>query len=403
MTTFELFFDLVFVFAFTQVTEFMVHDRTLLAVVHAMTLLTMLWWSWVSYSWLSNHVHVDQGIIRRGMTLSAVAIFVVALVIPEAYDDMPSGLSGPLVLVAGYAVVRSIHLSLYLMAAGADAALRRQVLITFVPFVVELGLLAVGALAGGELQTVLWVLAVTTNGALTYVTSRGGHWRVHSAAHWGERHGLVIILAIGESIVAIGDGASTRPISTPLILGSALAVLLAAAVWWLYFDTASADAEHELARKQGRSRALLALQAYTFMHLPMIAGVVVMALGVEIAIAHVEEPGALGCFGAAALFGGASLYLTSHAAFTFRMLGRWKAWRIGAGIALLTIIGSGRVISPLAALVVAVVVLAIPVAIESLARGSRGGEKLPHRPDAVSSPGTAQRTYPPIPARPGHR
>jgi low temperature requirement protein LtrA len=202
VTTFELFFDLVFVFAFTQVTEFMVHEHTWLAVVQAMTLLTMLWWAWVSYGWLSNQTHVDQGIIRLGMTVSMAAIFIVALVIPEAYDDLPGGLSGPLVLVVGYAVVRATHLALYLFAAGNDAGLRHQILITFVPFVVEIALLVSGAISGGALQTVLWVLAVTANGALTYATSRAGHWRVHSAAHWGERYGLVIILAIGESIAA---------------------------------------------------------------------------------------------------------------------------------------------------------------------------------------------------------
>ena len=356
VTTFELLFDLVFVFAFTQVTQFMAHEHSALGVLQALIILGILWWSWSSYAWLSNQTHVDEGIVRIGMCLATAVMFVIALVIPEAFHDMDGGLSGPLVLAVAYLVVRAIHLSLYLLAAGSDADLRRQVLRTSVSLITGSTLMIIGAIVGGEAQLWFWIGGLVADIVLTYATSAGGSWRLHSAGHWAERHGLVIILALGESVVAIGVGAAQQAVSTEIIIGAGLAIALSIGLWWLYFDVIAIAAEHVLGQREGVARAQLATDAYTYIHLLLIAGIVISALGVEEAIAHISSDEHFGLFGSAALLGGTSLYLAGHAMFWRRVGGSWKYFRLAGGAVLLALI-------PAAVLLPAIVVLAGAVGI----------------------------------------
>jgi low temperature requirement protein LtrA len=358
VSTFELLFDLVFVFAFTQVTGFMAHAHSAIGVLQAMIILVLLWISWAAYGWLANQTHVDEGIVRLGMSAAMVAMFVVALVIPESFDDLEGGLSGPLVLVGGYFAVRVIHSVLYFIAAGDDAALRRQILRTGTGILVSVGLLAVGAILGGQAQTWFWLAAVVADGLLIYATSAGGDWRVHSAAHWAERHGLVIILALGESIVAIGVGAANEAISIPILAGVLLAITLTISLWWVYFARVASAAEHLLARTQGVRRAQLASDAYTYLHFLMIAGIVISALGVEEAIAYAAKTEPVGLFGASALFGGTALYIAGHAFFWRRMSGRWNVLQFAAATLLIALIPVALVLPALVclALVAAVVI-----------------------------------------------
>ncbi len=387
VTTFELFFDLVFVFAFTQVTQYMAHEHTAIGVFEALVMLGVLWWSWTSYSWLANQTFVDEGLVRIGMSVAMAAMFVVGLVIPEAFHDLEGGLSGPLVFVAAYAVVRVVHLALYLVAAGDDGGLRRQVIVSVLPLVLGVGLLLLGVLIGGEAQLPIWAAAMVIDLGVTYLLARNGSWRLHSPAHWSERYGLIVILALGESIVAIGVGASELPISTPLLLGSLLAVALSVLLWWLYFDVLSIAAEHELAHRQGSRRAQLAVEGYTYLHLFLIAGVVISALGVEEVIAHVDGAEPLGTFGSVALLGGTSLYLAAHAFFWRRTGGTWKWWRLITGTALLALIPVAAQLHPLGALVLVVAVTAVPVVIETVRyREHRAGVRAGlHRPQGSGS------------------
>jgi low temperature requirement protein LtrA len=162
---------------------------------------------------------------------------------------------------------------------------------------------------GGSAQTLLFAGALVIDWVPIYLTSRHGNWRVHSAGHWSERHGLFIILAIGESVVAIGVGAAQKPISAPLMVAAILGVAVAIGLWWLYFDVVSLAAEHRLAEAQGQARAKLAVEAYTYGHFPLIAGIVLAALGVEGVVAHAGEGKPLGAFYALPLFGGVAVYL----------------------------------------------------------------------------------------------
>ena len=364
VTTFELLFDLVFVFAFTQVTEFMAESHTPLGVLQALMILSLLWWGWSSYAWLSNQTHVDEGLMRFGMSISMVAMFVLALVVPEAFHDLEGGLYGPMVLVVAYAVVRVIHIGLYLVAAGSDTALRNQVLRTSTAMFVSFGLLIVGVLIP-QAQTGFWLAAIIADIVLTYLTSTEGSWRLQSAAHWAERHGLVIILALGESIVSIGVGAAHEAISVPILLGATLAILLTISLWWLYFDVTAIAAEHLLAEQKGAKRAAMATDAYTYLHLLLISGIVISALGVEQVIAHASDPEPLGLFGACALFGGPSLYLAGHAFFWKRVGGTFKPWRLAGGTVLLALIPLGMLLPALPALAIVVAVCVAVAAVET--------------------------------------
>lgn len=366
VTTFELLFDLVFVFAFTQVTQFMAHEHSAIGVLQALVILSILWWSWGSYAWLSNQTHVDEGIVRIGMCVAMAVMFVVALVIPEGFHDIDGGWSGPLVLAIAYVTVRVIHLSLYLLAAGSDSDLRRQVLRTSVSLASGSTLLIVGAIIGGEAQLWFWIGGVAADIVLTYATSAGGSWRLHSAGHWAERHGLVTILALGESVVAIGVGAAKQPVGPEIVTGAVFAIALAIGLWWLYFDVLAIAAEHILARREGVARAQLATDAYTYVHLILIAGVVVSALGVEEAIAHIASDEHFGLFGSAALLGGTSLYLAGHALFWRRVGGTWKYFRLGGGTLLLALIPVAVLVPAMAALVGTVVITLAVVTAETL-------------------------------------
>ncbi|MCU1513259.1 MAG: low temperature requirement protein [Microbacteriaceae bacterium] len=378
---FELLFDLVFVFAFTQVTDFMANDHSAVGVLRAITVLATLWIGWASYGWLSNQSHVDEGVMRIGFGVAMATMFVVALVIPESYKDLPGGLSGPLVFVIAYFIVRLVHIVLYVFVAGGDVLLRRQVLRTSLSVLATVAILVVGALVGGPAQTWIWLGSVVVDGVLIYATSAGGNWRIDSASHWSERHSLVVILALGESVVAIGVGAAHEPISAPILLGSALAIVLTISLWWLYFDTISTAAERVLAEEKGQRRAAMATDAYTYIHFLLILGIVISALGVEIVVAHAVRPGALGFFAAIALFGGTSLYLAGHAAFWRRVGGTWKVFRIIGATLLLAVIPLGAAMQPLAALAAAVAIVVATAVAESIRYSRHRAEIRAVRPD----------------------
>ena len=371
VTTFELFFDLVFVFAFTQVTGLMVHEHSFCGVLQGLIILGLLWWSWVSFAWLSNQTHVDEGIMRFGLSAVMVAVFIACLAIPEAFADLPGGLDGPLVLALSYTAVRILHLALYAYAAGRDKPLRRQIAKMTVAMVLGCALILTGAVLGGPAQTWLWLAGLVVDTGITFLTSRHGNWRVHSAAHWTERFGLVIILALGESIVAIGVGASQEPVSVPVLAGAVAGIVLSMGLWWLYFDVTAVAAEHRFAALRGPARASAAVEAYTYLHLPLVAGIVLAALGVEQALAHVEDSGPLEYVGATALFAGPALYLFGSAAFRRRMGGPWQPWRLGAAVLLAALVPAGLAVAPLASLALVAAVVAALVGVEALVRGGR--------------------------------
>jgi low temperature requirement protein LtrA len=373
VTTFELFFDLVYVFAFTQVSGLMAETHTPIGILQALVVLGLLWWTWASYSWLGNQAPADQAAMRVGMSLAMIAIFITALTIPEAYDDLPGGWHGPIVLAIAYIVVRLIHAMLYLLAAGDDRALRRQVLLTqAVATVPSATALVIGALLGGPAQTWIWLGAFLYDFTFTYVTSRGGGgWRLYSVAHWAERHGLVVILALGESIVAIGVGVADLPIDGAIALGVALAVTLSILLWWAYFARIAAAGERALERRADAARVVLAVRAYTYAHYGMVTGIILAALGIEEAMAHIGEAEPFGWFGASALASGLAVYTAGTALFARLADMPWPVTRLVATFVLAASVPLLAMVASMWALVIVVVVLAAMLVVEAITADRR--------------------------------
>src|SRR3954452_5176817 len=215
VTTLELFFDLVFVFAITQITAFMAADLGARGCLRGLVLLSLLWFAWCSYSWLGNQAHADEGLLRGAYILAMAAMFVVALAIPEAWGDEGGGVSAPLLLAGGLTVVRTTHLGVYAVAAVGDSGLRRQLARTAVPVGLSAALLLVGAVLGGPAQTALWAAALIVDYSGIYLS--GTEWRLPAPGHFAERYGLIVLIALGESLIAVGVGVGHLPVTVPIV------------------------------------------------------------------------------------------------------------------------------------------------------------------------------------------
>jgi low temperature requirement protein LtrA len=325
VTPLELFFDLVFVFAITNVTAFMAHDLSWRSLLRGLVMIALLWWAWCSYAWLGNQARADEGVVRAALVLAMAAMFLVALAIPEAWDDHGGGLSAPVLLAVSIAVVRGVHLATYSVAARGDVGLRRTLVRTAVPVAAAAALLVVGAVLGGVAQTALWLLALAVDYIGVYVS--GAEWRLPSPAHFTERHGLMIIIALGESLVAIGVGLNDQAVTGAVVLVALLGVVVAVGLWWAYFDVVAPVAEHVLASKTGADRIRLARDSFTYLHFPMVAGIIFLALGLKKVAEyvgdtehhHLADP--LPELALLSAYWGVAVYLLAHLAFRLRNIG----------------------------------------------------------------------------------
>ena len=357
VTPLELFFDLVFVFALTQVTSFLADHLTWTGMLQGATLLAVLWWAWGGYSWLTNAVPAEEVIPARLVILSAMAAMLVAsLAVPDAF-----GRYGVLFGLA-YFVVRLLQVLLYALATGGTPETRRAILRLAPGFLVAPALLIGAGFVDGFAQGTLWVIALAIDYGVAFIGGVSG-FRVH-AGHFVERHGLVIIIALGESIVAIGVGASGLALGVGVVLAAVLGVALAAALWWAYFDLVMLVAERRLSATKGEERARLARDSYSYLHLPMVAGIIFVALGVKQTLAHVGDP--LGKIAAVALCGGVALYLLGHNAFRLRDVGSVSVLRLVLTILCCTLIPLALSVPSLATLAILAGLLCALAAFETM-------------------------------------
>ncbi|HEX6026919.1 MAG TPA: low temperature requirement protein A [Solirubrobacter sp.] len=314
----ELFFDLVFVFALTQVTAFMAHDPTFAQLGRGMIVLAIIWWAWSGYCWLTSTVDPELVLPRLVMFAGMAAMLLIALATPEAFTG-----EGVLWGV-GYLCVRLLHAALFALAARGDPALARAVVWLVVSLIPGAGLIIVAStvVEEGGTRDLLWLAAVVLDYGLVLVRGVEG-WHVH-ARHFAERFALVLIIALGESIVAIGVGAREVELGGREVVAALLAIGIACAVWWAYFDVVAVVAEHRFRSAEGIAQLKIARDSYALLHLPMIAGIVLFALGVKKVLEHTGEP--LHDMPAVALCGGLALYLLAHVAFRLRNVGS-VGWR----------------------------------------------------------------------------
>jgi low temperature requirement protein LtrA len=371
VTPLELFFDLVFVFALTQVTAFMADVLSWQGLLRGVLMLMLLWWAWTGYAWLANVVSAEERPIKLVLLAAMWAMFLLALCIPEAFDDLPGGLSGPVLVAICYLLVRVMHYVMFLIISREDAGLRSQIY-RFAPSVVaSSAILLLASQFEGPVQTGLWVLALVADYLGTFLSGFSG-WRLPSPKHFSERHGLIIIVALGESIVAIGVGVAKEPISVLIIVGSLLGLILSSALWWAYFDVSALLGEHALATEPVQTRARLARNAYSLGHLPLMLGIVIAALGLKEVLLYVSDSShhtlaePLSSVALAALIGGVVIYLLGHVAFKWLTVHTISVVRLAAGGVLLLAIPLIAGLPALAQLGIVAAVVACAMLVESL-------------------------------------
>ncbi|MEU8342705.1 low temperature requirement protein A [Spirillospora sp. NPDC048832] len=316
-TSFEIFFDLVFVFAITRVVAFMAHSVSALALVRGLILLLLLWWSWAAYAWLGNRAHADRGVVRTGMLIVMAALFVAALVMPEGFSRHAGTVDAPLILAVAFSLVRAIYFGLHLASVAGDRRLRAQLLLDAVPQTASLAALLTGAVLGGTWQTALWATAFAIDFGGGRIASALGGWSIRSTAHFAERHRMVLIIAFGESLISAGAGGELT--DAPVLLAALIGFVAVVCLWLLYFSRLAAEAEHAFGRAPRARRAKIARDAYTLAHFPLIAGAVYIALGVHEVLAELsgtgDQGGHLEWAASTALYGGAAVFLLGRAAF----------------------------------------------------------------------------------------
>ncbi len=347
VTPLELFFDLVFVLALTQCTALMAATPTWEGVAQGLLVLGLMWWAWTGYAWLTSVIEPEEGVVRIVIFAAMAGLLVVSLCIPEAFGEEA------LLFACAYGVVRYGQLALFMVASRDDPALRRSVLTGLVgSTTISVALLVGGAFAETRLQEALWALALLLDMAGPLLFGVEG-WKL-VPGHFAERHGLIVIIALGESIVAIGVGAEIG-VDAGVVTAAVLGIVVAAALWWLYFDVVALVAARRLSRAAvGVEQNAIARDSYSFLHLPMVAGIILLALGMKKTLGDVGDP--LKVVPAAALLGGTAIYLLAHVAFRWRNLHTLNKQRLVCAVLLVALL-------PLAVEIPAIVMVGLLAAV----------------------------------------
>jgi low temperature requirement protein LtrA len=356
VTPLELFFDLVFVLAITQCTALMAETPTWTGLAQGLAVLGVLWWAWVGYAWLTSVVDPEEGSVRIAMFGAMAALLVVALCVPGAFDD------SALLFASAYGIVRFGQVVLLGIAGRDDPALSKSVLGLAASTALGVGLLLTAALADGWVQGALWALALVLDMGGPIVIDPVG-WKL-VPGHFAERHGLIVIIAIGESIVAIGVGVAGG-VDAGIVAAAVAGTAVAAGLWWLYFDVVALVAQRRLTQAApGREQNALARDSYSYLHFPMVAGIVLVALGMKKTLGDVGDP--LKLVPATALLGGTAVYLLAHVGFRLRNVRTLNKHRLAAAVLLLVLIPVAVEIPSLASVTLVAVVLSALIGYEAV-------------------------------------
>ncbi len=355
----ELFFDLVFVLAITQCTTLMSHHTTWEGLGQGMLILALLWWSWTAYAWLTSVVDPEEGGVRIALFAAMAAFLIVAICVPEAFGDL--GLQ----FAVAYGAVRFAQIFLLFLAGRDDPSFRRSVTGLGIGTTVGVALLIAGSFLDPGLQAAVWGLALILDMGEPYLFGSEG-WHL-VPGHFAERHGLIVIIALGESIVAIGLGAGSQ-LTWGIAAAATLGIGVVAAMWWTYFDIVALVSARRLIRApEGKVRNELARDSYSYIHFLLVAGIILLALGLKKAIGHPTD--ALEDVAAFALVGGVAVYLLGLVAFRYRHVRTINRQRLGLALLLLVLYPVALELSALVMLALINVLLWMMIAYETRGYG----------------------------------
>jgi low temperature requirement protein LtrA len=351
----------VFVLAITQCTALMSHHPSWSGIAQGLLVLGILWWCWVGYAWLTSVIDPEEGAVRLVMFAAIAALLIVSLCVQEAFGNLA------LTFALSYGVVRVAHIALFMLASPEDDALRHSVLGLSASTAIAVGVLICASFLDGLAQGALWLLAIALDMGGPYFFGSEGWTLV--PGHFAERHGLIVIIALGESIVAIGVGASGA-LDLGIAAVAVLGVALAAAMWWVYFDVVALISARRLAEAEaGQVQNELARDSYSYIHLAMVAGIVLVAFGMKVSIAHHGEH--LGAVPAFALLGGGATYLLGLVGFRYRHVQTVNRQRLGLAVVLLILVPVATAIPALVSLAVADVLIWAMIGYEHRGYGER--------------------------------
>jgi low temperature requirement protein LtrA len=353
----ELFFDVVFVLALTQCTALMAADPTWEGIAKGLLVLAVMWWTWIGYSWLTSVLDPEEGAVRIAMFAAMAGMLIQSLAIPHVFEEDGALFAG------AYGFVRAMHIVLFLLSSRDDPDLRKSVVGLAIGTVIGVGLIGGASQVDGTIQSLLWLTAILLDGGGPYFFGAEG-WKL-VPHHFAERYALIMIIALGESIVAIGVGLEGLDIGAGEVTAAVLGVGVAACVWWCYFDVVALVAARRLENAEpGRERNEIARDSFTYLHLPMIAGIVLLALGMKKTLGHVDEP--LKWEPATAMFGGVALYLLAHVAFRYRNVHRFSTHRLLAALALCALIPVAHEAHAILSVLIVFVVLVVLIVYETV-------------------------------------
>jgi low temperature requirement protein LtrA len=313
-----------------------------------MGILVAVWWAWDAYAWLGNTAGTDEGLFRLTLFAALAAMLLAAIAVPHAFgaDALAFGLA--------YAVVRALHVGAYAIIGAGDPHLRRVIPRLAVWMLPASTLLIVaGLVPDGMPRALCWIVGLTVEVGGMYFFGAVEDWQVQ-AAHMAERFGLIIIIALGESIVALGAGAEGRGLTAGLVVAVLLGLAVACAMWWAYFDVVALVAARRFERAPPLEQALIARDSYTYLHAPMVAGIILFAVGAKKTLGHYGD--SLDIVPALGLCGGVALYLLAHVAFRLRNMRTLNRARLSVAVILCAMV-------PVATVVPALVALAITAAL----------------------------------------
>ena len=351
----ELFFDLVFVFAFTQVTALILEDTSVEGFLRSALVLAMVWWAWSAYAWLTDAIDVENVITRLIMFAAMAAGFFMALAVPDAFQDEAAWFA------VAYFVARVLHTALYAWGVREYPGQLRAVARLAPWFLVAALVALIGGFAEPDYRAWIWLasLVIDVVGTLTIVREE---WRV-SPSHFAERFALIVIIALGESIVAIGIGTSELERNATYAVAVVVAFAGVAALWWAYFDFTAIAAERSLRRASPAARGPLARDVFTFFHYPVVLGIIFYAVAAKKTLEHPVDP--LSDAGRWSLGLGVAMFLGAFALMRFRVIRRIAWERLAAAAIVLGLAVSLDGTDAIVTVGVVIGVLALSVAVET--------------------------------------